>query len=178
MEWFGINLNHQRQNLWYKKTILIIIALFISFIFSFFIALNLYYLSNNFQSEYIFISKDITDKQDKLTKLKYKIDNIKSGQKQDGFSALIPKGEASKIIDFIQNIFPNGGLNILNLVIDEGLQVTLNGKLSSDEFERLEQKLKQENKIYKITLLQADEQQFLDFNLIVEWGEQNEKMVE
>lgn len=165
MEWYGINLNHQRQTIWLKASLGSIATIITTIILAITIALGLWKqgLQQKSINRALQIELQQTDK--KLTQITQQITGLKSQDNGQTYLTL-KTSELNQFLQLLKNLPIKGGLDYAQLsTAEESIKINLAGKLSPNDFSLLEQFLKQQQYPYKVEHLQTNEQHHLEFNL-------------
>lgn len=176
MEWQGINLNRQHKKLWNSKNRLTFFVLFIIFITACVCVVMITMAYDKIEKIYIENNNVIQQKKHQINELAQQISHLKQ---PTSFLDIkdIPTDKVIAMTEFIQSLPLNGGVEMIKLHNDEVLHMQLNVTLTMEEFEQLEQRLKQDNFVYKITQLYTQDKTRLDVHIMIEWGKHNVNMV-
>lgn len=165
MEWQGINLNYYRPKLWLakslKKVAIVFTTLFLGIISAFGIWQK--HLQQTIQNQKI--QTEIQQIEKNLANTKQKIIMLKEQGNNQRAPMILKREEIKYFIKLLTELPINGGLDYAQIETDNHLRINLSGKLSANDFSKLEQYLKQKQYPYKVEHLQTNIQHNLEFNL-------------
>lgn len=164
MEWYGINLNNQRQKEWLKVSLRSIATIFIIFILSSLSALGLWQKGLQQNANNRTLQAELQQMDKKLTQINQQIAGLKNQESGQQHNTLTPS-ELRHFLQLLNSLPIKGGLDYAQITAIENRKINLAGKLSPNDFSLLEQFLKQQKYAYKVEHLQTNEQHRLEFNL-------------
>lgn len=177
MEWHGINLSGYHHIIWQRRSITLFIRLGLVILLSILFALPLYYFAKKIEMENRAISQRIQQKELNKMTMAHQIEQLKQLIFFPANLSNIKKGEMTQIVNFLQTLPIQGGIEQVSISQTNNIQISLSGKLNTSDFEKLEQHIKNNSLSYQIIQLQSDKHHQLQFNLLIEWGAEDEKMV-
>lgn len=174
MEWHGINLSDYHEQKWLKQSIkslwLTIFTIIVAAIIAVWVLFETQHLANTEQK----ISSEISQLNRNLQQFEQKIHLLKNQHSQMQFT-YIEKQEVQQFIRYLTEIPVKGFIENVQLYLDNGIKLKMVGKMTNENtFEIITQQLKQENFTYKIDHFEKNEQDQLEFSLIINLTVKNE----
>lgn len=177
MEWLGINLNYAPHRTWQRQSLRALLTLAISLSLSLTIATILLVSNQHHHAQLQQQRQQLAEKQEIVHRLTQQILHLTTPD-EHSTATTIPPAQFREILRHLYQLPLQGGVSQLTLDAAEPLSLSLIGQLPAASFAELEQQLKTAALHYKLLHLQANEDELLDFHLLLEWENTHEKPTE
>lgn len=164
MEWLGINLNNRNAENWLKRGLFSLATISISLILSSTIAWNIWQYANNLHAQNQLLAQQIRKLEQDISQTEKTIARLKNNSEMKN-EKVLQAVEIRHFLQILRQLPLKGGLDFVQISINDQPQIILAGKISSTAFNQLEQYLKQRQYRYQIEHLQSNEMHTLAFNL-------------
>ncbi|QIM63578.1 hypothetical protein A1D29_09905 [Pasteurellaceae bacterium Orientalotternb1] len=178
MEWYGIDLSHNRQQIWLKKTVKNAIVIVLTTIITITISIWIWLASGQLHTEFYQTKDTINKLHLQIADYEQQIHQIKQHQQNYKKPIYLKEKTVEQFIAYIQKMPIQGIIEIAYLYIDEIPKLKLVGKIKEQtELEKITKQLNQLNYSYKVDNFKINEQSEYEFILIIALEEEkNEKL--
>lgn len=178
MEWYGIDLSHNRQQIWLNKTVKNAIVIAITALITITMSIWIWLASGQLHTEFYQTKDSISKLHQQIADFEQQIHQIKQSQRNHKKPIYLKEKTVEQFMAYIQRIPIQGIIEVAYLYIDEIPKLKLVGKIKEQtELEKITSQLTQLNYSYQVDNFQINEQHEYEFILVIALEEEkNEKL--